>query len=308
MQKARVFTTIDPPELGELPSFGRRLLAEGDSWFTLGTLTLGQMTNVLLELKFRQRNAVMSFAYPGDTLQHMVDGINDPDFDRALWNGAGGNFASFWDGIILSAGGNDLIDAAQVPPVLRDKPVATNRRLFLTSSEAATRPGPAGPLRRISEEGWATLTEHLLTNFRTLVDRRSRGPSRASPLFIHTYATPAPRPAGAGFASKGWLYPAMDAYGIGSADMVLICTELFERLRAFLVSLDCASGSANALPQVHVFDSARLVDLVPAVPGALGTSGDWVNEIHLTASGYRKFGPAFGKFIDEVVDSYFAAP
>lgn len=305
MQKARVFTPNDPPQLGELPGFGRRFLAEGDSWFTLGTLTLGQMTNVLLELQFEQRNAVMSCAYPGDTLQHMVDGINDPDFDRALWNRAGGNFASFWEGIILSAGGNDLIDAAQVPPVLRGSPVPTNRRLFLTSSEAAALPGPAGPLRRISEDGWVTLTEHLLANFRTLIDRKRRGPSKRSPLFVHTYATPAPRPAGAGFASEGWLYPAMDAYGIGLTDMVPICTELFERLRSFLVSLDHASGSTIALPQVHVFDSARLVDIVPAVPGAPGRSGDWVNEIHLTASGYRKMGPAFGKFVDTVVDKYF---
>lgn len=308
MHQARVYTRMDPPQPGDLAGFGRRFLAEGDSWFTLGTLNLSQGTNVLLELTFRQRHAVVNWAYPGDTLQHMVDGINDPDFDRALWNRAGGHFASFWEGIILSAGGNDLIDAAQVPPVLGGEPVPPDRRLFLTAAEAAARPGPAGPLQRISDEGWATLTGHLLANFRILVDRRSRGPSKDSPLFLHTYAVPAPRPAGAGFASRGWLYPAMEAYGIALDDMVPICAELFGRLRAFLLSLDHASGSPNALPQVHVFDSAGLVDIVPAVPGAPGVSGDWVNEIHLTAGGYRKMGPAFGAFIDDVVDSYFGRP
>jgi hypothetical protein len=304
MQKARVFTLNDPPQPGELPAFGRRFLAEGDSWFTLGTLTLGQGTNVLLELQFKQRNAVMSWAYPGHTLRHMVDGINDQDFDRALWNRTGGNFASFWEGIIVSAGGNDLIDAAGVPPSLRGRPVPPRQRLFLTAAEAAALPG-AGPLQRISEEGWSTLTHHLLDNFRVLVERRSRGPSSDSPLFLHTYAVPAPRPVGAGPGSRGWLHPAMQAYGIPLPDMVPICTELFGRLRSFLLSLDHASGSPDALPQVHVFDSARLVDIVPAVPGAPGSSGDWVNEIHLTAAGYRKMGPAFGKFIDDVVDARF---
>lgn len=304
MQKARVFTRNDPPQPGDLAGFGRRFLAEGDSWFTLGTLTLGQMTNVLLELKFKQRNAVMSWAYPGDTLQHMVDGINDPDFDRALWNRTGGNFASFWEAIILSAGGNDLIDAAQVPPVIDGRPVQPDRRLLLTPAEAAAT-GTAGPLGHISEPGWATLAGHLIANFRILVDRRSRGPSRDSPLIVHTYAVPAPRPVGAGPGSRGWLFPAMQAYGIALADMAPICTELFERLRAFLLGLDQASGSPNALPQVHVFDSSQRVGIVPAVPGAPGASGDWINEIHLTAAGYRKFGPAFGQFIDDVVDATF---
>src|SRR5688572_17549892 len=115
MHKADVFTKTAPPQPGDLSAAGRRLLAEGDSWFTLGTLNLAQGTNVLLELQFKQKNAVMSWAYPGDTLQRMVKGINDPDFDRALWNRKGGNFASFWEGVIISAGGNDLIAAAQAP-------------------------------------------------------------------------------------------------------------------------------------------------------------------------------------------------
>jgi hypothetical protein len=305
MQKAKVFTRNAPPQSGDLAEFGRRFLAEGDSWFTLGTLNLSQGTNVLLELMFEKHNAVMSWAYPGDTLQRMVDGVNDPDFDRALWNRKGRNFASFWEGIVLSAGGNDLIAAAGVPPVLAGKPVPSDRRLFLTAAEAAALPGTPGPLRRISEAGWTTLTDHLLANFRILLERKNLGPSVRSPFFVHTYAMPAPRPVGAGFASKGWLYPAMEAYGMDLAEMSPVCTELFTRLRSFLLGLDEASGGPNALPQVHVFDSAGLVDILPATAGAAGTSGDWINEIHLTAAGYRKMGPAFGRFIDSVVDACF---
>jgi hypothetical protein len=124
-------------------------------------------------------------------------------------------------------------------------------------------------------------------------------------MFLHTYAMPAARPCGAGPWSKGWLYPAMQAYGIPLADMQPVCTELFTRLRRFLLSLDCGSGLPKSLPKVHVFDSAGLTSIVPATFGAAGISGDWVNEIHLTAGGYRKLAPAFGQFIDKTVDGYF---
>ena len=305
MQKADVFTRTKPPQPGDLAGAGRRFLAEGDSWFTLGTLSLGQGTNVLLEVTFKQKNAVMSWAYPGDTLQRMVDGINDPDFDRALWNKSGGNFASFWEGIIISAGGNDLIAAAQVPPVLNNNPVPVHQRLFLTAAEAAAQPGPPGPLRRISEPGWSTLSDHLFVNFKILLERKDKGPSERSPLFVHTYAMPAARPSGAGPGSRGWMFPAMEAYGIAPTEMQPVCSELFTRLREFLLSLDSNSGQPRSLKKVHVFDSAGLTDIVPATPGAVGVSGDWVNEIHLTAGGYRKMAPAFGRFIDETVDRYF---
>jgi hypothetical protein len=308
MQKANVFTRQMPPQPGDLSSAGRRFLAEGDSWFTLGTLNLLQGTNVLLELEFKQKNAIVSWAYPGDTLQRMVDGISDDDFDRALWNRTGGNFASFWEAILLSAGGNDLIVAAEVPPVLNGQPVPDDKRLFLTAAEAAALPrppGPPGPLRRISDRGWKTLTDHLFANFEILLERKNLGPSQPSPLILHTYAMPAARPSGTGSSPHGWLYPAMQAYGIAPAEMQPVCTELFTRLRNFLLSLDQASGQPQSLQQVHVFDSAGLTDIVPATPGAPGISGDWVNEIHLTAGGYRKMGPPFGRFIDKIVDSYF---
>lgn len=305
MQKADVFTRLTPPPPGALSAAGRRFLAEGDSWFTLGTLNLLQGTNVLHELKFKQKNAIMSWAYPGDSLQHMVDGINDDDFDKALWNRTGGNFASFWEAIILSAGGNDLIAAAEVPAVLNNKPVPDDKRLFLTAAEAAALPGPPGPLRRISEHGWRTLTDHLFANVEILLERKNLGPSQPSPLILHTYAMPAARPSGVGLGSRGWLFAAMERYGFAAAEMQPVCTELFTRLREFLLSLDQASGQPQSLQQVHVFDSAALTDIVPATPGAPGISGDWVNEIHLTARGYRKMGPPFGRFIDEIVDRYF---
>ena len=82
-------------------------------------------------------------------------------------------------------------------------------------------------------------------------------------------------------------------------------TELLcERLRRLLMGFDQASGGPDATPGVHVFDSAGQVALLPASPDDAGPSGDWINEIHLNASGYRKLGRAFGAWIGAVMARY----
>jgi hypothetical protein len=100
-------------------------------------------SNLLLNLRVTRSTAIISCAYPGDTLAHMVDHVNDPWFDRLLRHP---NFASRWEGILLSAGGNDLIDAAQQRPRHRDgQPAAWDERLLLTPDEALQQhPGETG--------------------------------------------------------------------------------------------------------------------------------------------------------------------
>ena len=62
---ADLLDSNEPPPLAD---FGRRLLAEGDSWFTIGSLNLLQTSNLLKELEFKTSTAIVSCAYPGDTL------------------------------------------------------------------------------------------------------------------------------------------------------------------------------------------------------------------------------------------------
>ncbi|MBK8666986.1 MAG: hypothetical protein IPN21_14010 [Burkholderiales bacterium] len=156
----------------------------------------------------------------------------------------------------------------------------------------------------VSEAGWTGLAEHLRAGFATFVHWRDNGPSAGRPLLLHTYATPVARPSGAGLALQGWLYPALLRDGVSAAWQQPVVELLFERLRHLLLSLDQASGSTDALPGVHVFDSASRVVLAPASPDDAGPSGDWINEIHLSASGDRKFGRAFGAWIGEVLARY----
>ncbi len=286
------------PELQlKLDEFGRRFLAEGDSWFTIGALNLPQVSNLLYQQQFGPSTVIISCAYPGDTLQQMGHNINDPYFDKLLRKK---NFASYWEAIILSAGGNDLIDAAQHRAVNADgSPAPLDARVLLTPEEAATvHPGVTGPERYLSDAGWDLLASYLRINLEDLVTRRDQGPSAGRPLFLHTYSPPVVRPSGTVGAAKGWLYPAMVDYGIPEADWQGVADLLFDRLRRLWLK------AGQELPHVHVFDSATLVPVAPAKPGTTGVSGDWVNEIHLTPGGYRKVGAVMGPWIDSVLATY----
>ena len=291
----------DPPP--PLSDFGRRFLAEGDSWFTIGTLNLFAASNILFKLDFDKSTAIVSCAYPGDTLQHMVDNLHDVYFDRLLRKR---NFQSYWEALVISAGGNDLIDAAQTGPLgANGQPLPLDERILLTPDEAAANnPAVVGPQRFISETGWARLISYLRANFQELVRRRDQGASAHRPMFIHTYAVPTARPAGTVGRPKGWLYPALVAYQIPPDSHQGVTDVLFGRLREFLLGLDGSSAGADALPQLHVFDSARLAGLIPAQPGSNGDSGDWINEIHPNPAGYAKIGRTFGQFIDQVLQRY----
>ncbi len=291
----------EPPPA--LIDFGRRFLAEGDSWFTIGTFNATAASNILFKLEFNQTTAVVNCAYPGDTLQHMVDGLHDVHFDRLLRHP---RFQSFWEAILISAGGNDLIDAAQTGPLgTNGQPLALEDRILMTPAEAAAnKPTEGGPQRFISDTGWSRLIAYMRLNFHELVRRRDEGASANRPLFIHTYAMPTARPSGIIGRRDGWLYPALLSYQIPPESHQAVTGVLFDRLRDFLLSLSWDSNGPDSLPHVHVFDSSRLAGLEAAHPGTTGASRDWVNEIHPSPDGYEKIGQLFGPFVDETLRQY----
>jgi len=286
-----------------MAGYGRRLLAEGDSWFTIGGF--GLVTNLVKELECARSQVVINCAYPGDELQRMVDRRNDqqsPCF-KDLLNAP--RQQRFWEAILISAGGNDLMVAAKRSAAhLAGEAVPLGDRLLLTPAEAAAaNPGVVDASRYISEPGWTRFAQYLKANFAILVDWRDAGDSRNSPLVAHTYHVPVVRPAGVGAGSsrQGWLLPGLIAWEIPAVDRQPLIDALFERLRALLLSLDSASGSPDALPNFHVFDIAGRVALTPADPASTGDSNDWQNEIHPNRSGYRKIGRAMGPWLDALL-------
>jgi hypothetical protein len=80
-----------------------RLLAEGDSWFTLGGLPT---SNLLFSMRFAAPTVIVNCALPGDTIRHISEIASNRELGAAL----DVRFGAQWDALLLSGGGNDLID------------------------------------------------------------------------------------------------------------------------------------------------------------------------------------------------------
>lgn len=275
----------NPPALER---FRWRFLAEGDSWFTIGTLNPAKNSNLLFELAFDSSACAVNCASPGDTLGHMAQMNADPVFVGLL----AGRTARPWDALLLSAGGNDLIDAVQAPTTAGSDPA---RRLLLRADEWGD---PAlGPARYLSDAGWTTFCTYIQANLDHLVTLRDSGKSKGVPIFMHGYAIPTPRPSGIGAGIGPWIHPAVTAAGIPEADCAGIGRLLMGRLAELLGG--CAADAAR-YPNLHFYDSTTL-PVVPAEPGTTGESGDWINEIHLTWRGYEKVAMSWSAAIAAVM-------
>lgn len=254
-----------------------RLLAEGDSWFSLGAISPLTSANLLQSMEFSSFTAAVQCAYPGDTLRRMAALRSDPQFVQLLT----GNVSWRWDAILLSAGGNDLIEATGAAPGS-----SLNLRLLRTAAEWG--PAAQGAARYLNADGWDTFSTYFRANLDAIVELRDRKPGPdgniGRPLCLHTYAYPTPRPSGAGGGQGPWLMPALQAYAIPEADWPALARALLDQLADLMLA--CAADTAR-YPALDVFDT-RSVAIDPAAPGSAGISGDWLNEIHLTREGCGK--------------------
>ena len=272
-----------------------RLLAAGDSWFSIGTLNPLKSANLLNQLEFSRASVVVVSAQPGDTLSHMAQIGVDPWLQDLLC----GTRARPWSGILLSAGGNDLIVAAHLPP---SGAAAADASLRLLLKPDEWGPASAGVSRFLSSSGWQRFHDYLLANFEHMVALRddAGSASRGVPIFTHTYAFPTPRNAPAGPLGP-WLYPAMRLYQLPATEWIAIGRELLSRLA---LSLQSIAADSQRFPNVHVFDSSHQVAIEPARLGDTGSSGDWINEIHLSRKGCSKIGAAWGPQIEGVLKGF----
>lgn len=260
------FGAQGPPPFDQ---FAARCLAQGDSWFSIGALPPWATSNLLAQLVLSKSVAVVNCAHPGRELGHMTDTTSESEFLNLL----AGRVSWKWDLILLSGGGNDLIDAAQAPP--SNMPA---QRLLLAAAEWG--PPEQGPDRYISEAGWATFASHMGEVMDQFLAVRDGGQNADTPVVFHSYDYPTPRDAPAPLVGP-WLYRAMnDRYAIPSADWIALSTVLINRLFALLTEL------VTQRPQkgLSLIDTRGTIQ--PAGLGSVGPDGDWQNEIHPTAHGY----------------------
>jgi hypothetical protein len=271
---------------GELPAFPIehypwKCLAQGDSWFSIGAIPPFLTTNLLKGLELSTGTCVVSCATPGATLRRMADTTRSRKFLQLL----NGTVAIKWDGILLSGGGNDLIEA-----VLSMDPEPSLRLLRVQGEWG----DPAlGPHKYVSDPGWDTFSGHLGAVFDALIQERDKGVNSGQPLILHSYDLPAPRNAPAGLNFGPWLSKALEAFTIAQPDWNMVAEELFTRLHKLLGDFE------QDFPNVHLVDT--LHTLTPAPNNSSAPSADWQNEIHPTEVGYQKLSDKWATALNGVL-------
>lgn len=264
----------------DLSQFSKRYLAQGDSWFSIGSFPPWGASNILQQISLNASSIAVNCARPGTTLQHMTERITDSVFVDWFT----GMFSEKWDAVLLSGGGNDMIDAALSPPTSD-----LSLRLLRRPDEWLT---TRGPVRYISEPGWTTFTVHLKAVWSHFLSLRSKAQDPDVPVVIHTYDYITPRDAPAG-PSGPWLFKAMSTlYKIPSQDWNELADELINRLAEFWISQKSAASK--------IFVVNTIGRLQRANAGATGGSGDWANEIHPSAHGYKKLAEAWSAVINDL--------
>jgi lysophospholipase L1-like esterase len=283
----RVLASAGRPE--EFDLVERTLLAQGDSWFSIGAIPPGVTSNLLAQMEFTRSAAAVNCARPGIHLSHMSDTSSQKTFRKLL----AGRFAVKWDAILFSGGGNDLIHAATVGP---DEP--PHLRLLATEAERGANPATGDDY--VSDPGWQTFETHMTTVFDALVAFRDSGVNRQVPMVFHTYAHIMPRPAPVAPGVGPWLEPAMKDFVVPSSDWLAVSAALMDRLADLFTRLIAAHQLADPGCALHLVDSRPVpVELGKQEDG--GVSGDFFNEIHPTRGGYTKLAAAWRDPVDQIL-------
>ena len=269
--------------------FSWKFLAEGDSWFSIGGIT----TNLLMPAMLSTSAVAVNCALPGQKLVHMVDARRSPAFAGFL----AGNVAEHWDAILLSGGGNDVIDFLQTPLNQGGRRVDMGLRPLLAPDERD--PAANSPAQFVSEGGWAIFAAYLVGQYHEVVGMRDSAASKSQgvPIIVHTYDLITPRPAPAVLAgirvAGPWIAPAFQRYGIPPGLWNDLSDLFLRRVRDLIMGLQ--------LPNVFAVDTQGT--LARADPGTSGPSRDWVNEIHPMPHGYDKLAPKYAAGIEGAMAS-----
>lgn len=253
----------DPSGIEGQGPFRWRLLAEGDSWLDRSTPLAGSLPQFLArELDRRgQSTLIIHLAHSGDTLRHITSTLNGP---LAWW------LEQFtYDAILLSAGGNDLIDAALDPPA--GQGIVRNM---------AGRPTPVDAQDCLRQAALQLLDSYLSFNFGTLYQAIRSGRNARTPVLLNGYDTPTARNAPAAPGMGPWLYRAYRKNQVPPVLWPALTALLFQSLRQTMDDWCTGRKALYVVPTTGV--------LRPAPPDSTGSSGDWANEIHPNAAGWKK--------------------
>lgn len=253
-------------------TFQKHVLAEGDSWFHFGyTPTFGQERNILDALQLKKSTVIANIARSGDTIKHISALESNPDLKESIGYRK-------WDLILLSAGGNDLIDA-----LWGDYSIDGKKIEILNQSVNST-----DFMEYVNTDSLEALLACIENYYKFVADLRvslSNGLNTDTKIVVHCYDYITARNAPAkffGLTLGPWAYRAFTdkRYKVPTALWQSISDYIFEQLADRLVDLQ------SSIPHLVVINT--LDTLTRADPGTKGDSKDWANEIHPNAGGYVK--------------------
>ena len=257
-----------------------RFLAEGDSWMERSSVMTASLPDYLARAMAADGDAVLiiNLARFGDTMRRIGESVAG---DFAQWLDTA--FAWKFDAILLSAGGNDFIDAARDPDpgqgILKDL--------------AGLQP-PLDGMDCLDPSALDKLVfEYLDPNFALLYDRVQASRHAGLPILLNQYDTPVARNAPAFAGGKSWLYAAYVKNHIPVGLWPSLTTSLFAEVRQTI------AGWASARPNVTLVPSNGTLD--PARPASNGDDGDWINEIHPNPAGWKKLSKRWQASIKDLL-------
>jgi lysophospholipase L1-like esterase len=284
MQSRAIYSNEFPRLMDKGPwpdQFKYRILVEGDSWMDRSALVHTSLLQSLAPEMDAGGDSVLfiNLAIFGDTMRRM--GQASGDFVQ--WVNT--NFAWKFDAILLSAGGNDFIDAARDP--------APGEGLL---ENLAGKPSPAQGRDCLRPEAVKSLVNMWLNpNFATLYDVVQSSRHHDIPIFLNSYDTPTARNAPALKKKKArtWLYESYVKNSIPPALWPDLTAALFGKVEA------AVGGWATGRPNVHIVPTNGR--LIPATPGTTGNDHDWQNEIHPNKGGWEKLAKVWRASIKTVL-------
>ena len=252
--------------------FKYRFLAEGDSWMERSSALTPSLPEHLARAMDRGGDDVLivNLALYGDTMRRIGQTLSG---DFQMWLNTAFNWK--FDAILLSAGGNDFIDAARDPPpgqgILQDM---AGRQIPARGADCLNQVA-------LDKLEW----EYLDPNFTRLYGMVQASQYADVPIFLNQYDTPVARPAPAPPQTRAWLHEAYVKNSIAPALWPDLTDTLFAELRQAIEEW------ALDRPNVHVVPTHGL--LRPAQSGSGGDNGDWINEIHPNAKGWKKLAASW---------------
>ena len=253
-----------------------RVLAQGDSWFAFPLPVIGAPRNLVEAIETRKAAVAVNLAIVGDTAESMAQGERFAQL-RSILAGDAGEEPIAVASILLSAGGNDLIDR------IADLVGNVTRGLGRAAREEAHR----RVLQELTSGAAVAIYDDVIAHLAKLIAARDGGPNAKSPVILHGYAHVTPRDAPAlRFPIKvgPWIWKKLSPLGYTQPEQQRIAARVIDEFNRRLAALrDEANG-------VHVLDLRPLQapggPLPLADPAWLEPTPCWHDEIHPNAAGW----------------------